>query len=62
MKIVLLVAGVVLILLGLHWIGQGTGVVIWPANPAMDNHIAWAGYGAVAAIIGVAVMIYARRK
>ena len=62
MKIVLLIASVVLILLGLHWIGQGTGLFPWPANPVMDNHIAWAWYGAVATIIGVALIFYENRK
>ncbi len=61
MKIVLLIAGLLLIVLGLHWIGQGTGIFIWPANPVMDNHIAWAWYGAVAAIAGSGLVLYARR-
>ncbi len=32
MKSVLLIVGLIAILFGLHWIGQGTGYFIWPAN------------------------------
>ena len=62
MKIALTIAGIVLILLGLHWIGQGTGTFIWPANPMMDNHIAWAYYGGSAVVAGLAVIWFGRRR
>jgi len=52
MKAVLLIVGLIAILFGLHWIGQGTGYFIWPANPVMDNHIAWAYGGAAVAVLG----------
>jgi hypothetical protein len=62
MKTVLSIVGLIAILFGLHWIGQGTGVFIWPANPVMDNHIAWAYGGAAVAILGVLIVLYARRR
>lgn len=61
MKIVLLVVGVLLVLLGLHWIGQGTGYFIWPANPVMDHHIVWAYYGGGAALAGLLAIWFSRR-
>jgi len=54
--------GVLLGLLGLHWIGQGTGIFIWPANPVMDDHIEWAYYGGGACIAGVLLIWISRRR
>lgn len=62
MKIVLLIVGLVAILFGLHWIGQGTGYFVWPANPVMDNQIAWAYRGAGLAVLGVLIVFYSRRR
>lgn len=61
MKVVLAIVGVLLIVLGLHWIGQGTGTFIWPANPVMDNQITWAYYGGAAVLAGILVIWFARR-
>jgi hypothetical protein len=61
MKIVLLVLGVVAALLGLHWIGQGTGLFIWPANPVMDNNINWVYYGAGSVVVGLVCIFWSRR-
>ena len=61
MKIVLTIAGLVLLLLGLHWIGQGTGLFTWPSNPVMDNNIQWAYYGAALAALG-AILIWRGRR
>ena len=61
MKVILFILGVLLVALGLHWIGQGTGIFIWPANPVMDSHIEWAYYGAGAGIAGVLLIWFSRR-
>jgi hypothetical protein len=60
-KVLLLVVGTLLVLLGLHWIGQGTGIFIWPANPVMDSHIEWAYYGGGVGILGVLLIWFSRR-
>ena len=62
MKLALLIAGVVFFLLGLHWIGQGTGYFPWPRNPVMDNQIIWAWYGAASAAVGIAAILISRRR
>lgn len=62
MKIALLVVGALLVVLGVHWIGQGTGILIWPANPMMDNHIEWAYFGVGAAVAGVILIWFSRRS
>jgi len=55
MKTVWLVLGVVLLLYGLHWIGQGTGWLPWPAHTMMDNNMTftWLGLAQVAASGGL---------
>ena len=62
MKIALLIIGALLVLLGLHWIGQGTAIFIWPANPVMDSHIEWAYYGFGAAVVGAILIWFSRRS
>jgi hypothetical protein len=60
-KTFLLVVGALLLLYGLHWIGQGTGWVPWPAHTVMDYNSAFTWYGVgLSAIAGV--MIWASRR
>ena len=35
MKTLLLIAGIAALLMGLLWIGQGTGLIQWPASSFM---------------------------
>ena len=49
----LLVVGVLALAMGLLWIGQGTGVIQWPASSFMIREIQWAGYGAVLGALGL---------
>ena len=62
MKAVLSIVGLIALVFGLHWIGQGTGYFVWPANPVMDNHIDWAYGGAALAILGLLLIVYSRRR
>jgi hypothetical protein len=53
----LLWGGVIAILIGLIWIGQGTGYFPYPSSSFMINDMAWAYYGIALAVLGlVAVM------
>ena len=61
MKTALLIVGMVLFVFGLHWIGQGTGWLPWPANTVMDYNMAFTWYGLVLTGIAVVVIWYARR-
>jgi uncharacterized membrane protein len=61
MRTVALVVGMVLFVLGLHWIGQGTGAFPWPRNPEMENDVNWAYYGAGLAMLGFIVIWLSRR-
>lgn len=61
MKALLLLLGAAAVVLGLHWIGQGTGTFVWPANPVMDGHIEWAYYGGALTLLGIALIWRSRR-
>ncbi len=61
MKIALLVVGVLLLAYGLHWIGQGTGWLPWPAHTLMDNNMAFTWYGLGLSAAALALIAYARR-
>ena len=41
MKTALLLIGVIAVLVGLLWIGQGTGTVRWPASSFMIDARVW---------------------
>jgi hypothetical protein len=55
-KIVLALAGIVLLMGGLLWIGQGAGVVDWPASSFMIDQRRWIFRGALAALAGVGLI------
>lgn len=53
--------GVILLLLGLLWAGQGSGTIPYPATSPMINQSQWVWYGALLAVVGVVLMWWARR-
>ena len=62
MKTALVVLGAIGVLVGLLWIGQGTGYVRWPASSFMINETKWAWYGLATAVIGLILIAYSRRR
>ena len=58
---ILLVAGVVMTLLGLLWIGQGLGYIHWPKSSFMLDQRVWADYGAGLAVCGLLLLLVTRR-
>ena len=60
-KILLMILGVLATLMGLLWIGQGTGVVRWPASSFMIDMSEWTIKGAGLAVIGLLLILLARR-
>ena len=62
MKIVLSVLGVLAVLMGLLWIGQGTGLVMWPASSFMLDQRIWAMWGVLLATVGVGMLVLSRRR
>jgi uncharacterized membrane protein len=61
MRTVSLVVGILALLIGLLWIGQGTGTVNWPQSSFMIRQIQWAYYGAALAAVGLILIWRARR-
>ena len=62
MKTILLIVGIVALLMGLLWIGQGLGIIMWPASSFMLAQKIWSVWGTVLAIVGIAVIMVARRR
>jgi hypothetical protein len=63
MRAILLIVGVLALLMGLLWIGQGLGLIMWPSSSSMlaDRH--WAMNGAVVALAGAALIwLFGRRR
>jgi len=62
MKTVVLIVGVIALLMGLLWIGQGLNVVTWPASSFMIARWPWAIRGAVLALFGLGLLVWSRRR
>ena len=61
LRIIAFLLGILAIALGLLWVGQGTGVILWPADSFMLDERAWAVRGAILAAVGGIVIWLARR-
>jgi uncharacterized membrane protein len=61
MRRLLLVVGLLALAIGLLWIGQGTGVIDWPASSFMIKQIQWAGYGAALGAVGLILIWQSQR-
>lgn len=62
MKTALLIVGIAALLIGLLWIGQGTGVIQWPSSSFMLDQRPWAIRGAILGVIGIALILLAQRR
>jgi hypothetical protein len=61
MKTALLVVGIVAALVGLVWIGQGTGYFPYPRSSFMIDQMPWATRGAILAVVGLIAIVVSRR-
>jgi amino acid transporter len=62
MKVLLLLLGVVALLVGLLFAGQGAGIVDWPQSSFMLNSTEWILYGLVVAGIGLVLIGMSSRR
>ena len=62
MKTVMLVVGCLAVAMGLLWLGQGLGIVRWPASSFMVDVRPWAVRGALLAAAGAALILWSRRR
>jgi hypothetical protein len=60
-RVLMLIIGVLAVLMGLLWIGQGTGFVRWPASSFMINESAWAIRGCILAVGGLLMIVFGRK-
>ena len=61
LKTAVLVVGVLAVLIGLIWIGQGTGYFPYPASSFMINQMPWVYRGAILAALGLIAVLASRR-
>jgi hypothetical protein len=61
MRTWLLIVGFLALVIGLLWIGQGTGTINWPQSSFMINQIQWAGYGVALAALGLILIWQGQR-
>lgn len=61
LRIALSVVGALLTLIGIVWIGQGSGYFPYPASSFMINQSPWMLRGALVAIVGIALIVGSRR-
>jgi hypothetical protein len=60
-KIVLLAVGCLMLLMGLLWIGQGTGYFPYPRASLMVSQLPWAYRGAGLMLAGGAIIVISRK-
>ena len=60
-RAVLLLAGILAIPMGLLWIGQGLGLIMWPASSFMLGAPEWSVNGTALVVTGMLAVWLARR-
>ena len=61
-RIALLVLGIAAVLIGLIWMGQGSGYFPYPADSFMINQAPWIYWGLLLAAAGLIVIVISRRR
>jgi hypothetical protein len=61
LRITLLAAGIFAVLIGLVWVGQGTGYFPYPSSSFMINQMPWVYGGMVLACLGLVAVVFSRR-
>ena len=61
MKALLTIIGIIVLAAGLLFVGQGSGYIRWPAESFMISEIKWVYYGGAIAVVGILLILAARR-
>jgi hypothetical protein len=61
MKTTFTIIGAALLAMGVLWACQGAGIIRWPAESFMIDARPWVYYGAVTALVGLVLLVLARR-
>ncbi len=56
MRTLVLIVGIAALLMGLLWVGQGAGLIKWPASSFMIDQRPWVTRGAILAFIGLVLV------
>lgn len=56
------IVGVLAVLMGGLWIGQGLGIIMWPADSFMLQQSEWVYKGAILAAVGLLAIVLVRRS
>ncbi|GAO55957.1 hypothetical protein NMD1_03110 [Novosphingobium sp. MD-1] len=59
---ILRIFGIAAVLMGGLWMGQGTGLILWPASSFMLDQREWVWKGALLALLGVGALWRASRR
>jgi len=62
MQTLLTLIGIILLLAGLVFMGQGSGYFPYPASSFMINAREWIFYGGAIAVVGLLLIIFAQRS
>jgi hypothetical protein len=60
MRILFTVVGLLILLLGLHWISEGTGILAYPHSPMMYLKPTWTYVGIGTTLVGAVLIWFAR--
>ncbi|MGB7101778.1 MAG: hypothetical protein WBD95_23795 [Xanthobacteraceae bacterium] len=61
MQTLLTIIGIILLIMGVVFMGQGSGYFPYPASSFMINNAKWIYYGGGLAVIGLLLIVFGRR-
>ena len=62
MKTALVILGSLMLFIGLLWVGQGEGLIHWPASSFMIDQQPWTTRGAIVAVFGLLLILVSRTR
>jgi LPXTG-motif cell wall-anchored protein len=62
MALILRIFGILALLMGLLWMGQGAGIIMWPASSFMLAQREWIVWGGLLALVGAGLLLLAQRR
>jgi hypothetical protein len=62
MRLLALILGIAALLMGLLWVGQGAGLIHWPASSFMIDQRPWVTRGAILAVVGLILIVVSRTR
>lgn len=62
MRLLVLIVGIVALFMGLLWVGQGAGLIHWPASSFMIDQRPWITRGSILAVAGLIMIGISRLR